>query len=34
MGKWYLSKLFQEWGKRKKDSCGGGELMYDIVDTL
>jgi hypothetical protein len=29
----YLSKPFQEW-EGVKESNGGGELKYDIFDTL
>jgi hypothetical protein len=27
-------KLFQEWGKGIKESCGGGEFKYDIFDSF
>jgi hypothetical protein len=33
--KWYLLKLFQEWGERRiKRNEGGDELKYDMFDIL
>jgi hypothetical protein len=35
MEKWYLLKLFQEWGMGgMKEKGGGGEFKYDIFDIL
>jgi hypothetical protein len=34
MGKWYLLKLFREWGEGDKGDNGGGEFKYDKFDTL
>jgi hypothetical protein len=36
MEKWYLSKLFKEWGGRERDKENdrGGDFKYDIFDTL
>jgi hypothetical protein len=33
MKKWYLLKLFQEWGEERiRKNGGGGEFKYDIFD--
>jgi hypothetical protein len=34
MEKWYLLKLFQEWGEEIKKNDGGDEFKYDIFDLL
>jgi hypothetical protein len=35
MEKWYLLKLFQEWGEgRIKENGEGSELKYDIFDIF
>jgi hypothetical protein len=39
MQKWYLLKLFQEWGHERrreeiKENSRRGEFKYDILDTL
>jgi hypothetical protein len=30
----YLLELLQEWGRVDKGESGGGEIKYDIFDTL
>jgi hypothetical protein len=35
MEKWYLLKLFQEWGEEEiKENDGAGEFKYYIFDIL
>jgi hypothetical protein len=34
MQKVYLLKLFQEWGRGRKESTRGGEFKYKIFDEI
>jgi hypothetical protein len=34
MKKWDLLKLFQEWGRGRREKDGGSEFNYDILLEL